>query len=65
MGLFCTVEYATMLVAPWLGGKLALWTGSAGAALGLGAAALLACPVLLWEFERRLLLQAQTAPQVG
>ncbi|TIR22962.1 MAG: MFS transporter [Mesorhizobium sp.] len=65
MGLFYTVYYATMLVAPWLGGKLALWTGSAGAALGLGSAALLTCPILLWGFERRLLVQARTAPQAG
>ena len=65
MGLFYTVYYATMLIAPWLGGKLALWAGSAGAALGLGSAALLACPILLWGFERRLLVQARTAPQAG
>lgn len=65
MGLFYTVYYATMLVAPWLGGKFALWAGSAGAALGLGSAALLACPILLWEFERRLLLPERTAPQVN
>ncbi|WP_320218178.1 CynX/NimT family MFS transporter [Mesorhizobium captivum] len=65
MGLFYTVYYATMLVAPWLGGKFALWAGSAGAALGLGSAALLACPILLWEFERRLLLPERTVPQVN
>ncbi|CDX16310.1 Arabinose efflux permease family protein [Mesorhizobium sp. ORS 3324] len=65
MGLFYTLYYATMLVAPWLGGKLALWAGSAGAALGLGSAALLACPILLWEFERRLLPPERTVPQVS
>ncbi|TGP24327.1 MULTISPECIES: MFS transporter [unclassified Mesorhizobium] len=65
MGLFYTVYYATMLVAPWLGGKFALWAGSAGAALGLGSAALLACPILLWEFERRLLLPARAATQAN
>jgi MFS family permease len=65
MGLFYTVYYATMLIGPWLGGRLALWTGGAGAALGLGSAALLACPVLLWGFERRLLVQARTAPQAS
>ncbi|MEW6633023.1 MAG: MFS transporter [Pseudomonadota bacterium] len=63
MGLFYTVYYATMLIAPWLGGKLALWAGSAGAALGLGFGALLACPLLLWEFERRLRAQAPAATQ--
>jgi len=63
MGLFYTVYYATMLVAPWLGGKLALWAGTAGAALGLGFGALLACPLLLWEFERRLRAQAPAATQ--
>ncbi|RRH97195.1 MFS transporter [Mesorhizobium tamadayense] len=65
MGLFYTVYYAMMLVAPWLGGKFALWAGSAGAALGLGSAALLACPILLWEFERRLVAQARMEPQVN
>lgn len=65
MGLFYTVYYATMLIAPWLGGRLALWTGGAGAALGLGSAALLACPILLWGFERRLPVQALTAPQAS
>ncbi|TIN96398.1 MAG: MFS transporter [Mesorhizobium sp.] len=65
MGLFYTVYYATMLAAPWFGGKLALWAGSAGAALGLGAAALLACPALLWGFERRLLARPSTEPQTN
>jgi MFS family permease len=65
MGLFYTVYYATMLVAPWLGGKLALWAGGAGAALGLGLAALLACPVLLWRFERGLSARTGTATQAG
>ena len=65
MGLFYTVYYATMLVAPWLGGQLALWAGSAGAALGLGIAALVACPILLWRFEHRVLVQARTAPQAS
>jgi MFS family permease len=65
MGLFYTVYYATMLIAPWLGGRLALWTGGAGAALGLGSAALAACPILLWGFERWLLVQARTAPQAS
>lgn len=65
MGLFYTVYYATMLIAPWLGGRLALWTGHAGAALGLGSAALMACPTLLWGFERWLLVQARTAPRAS
>ena len=65
MGLFYTVYYATMLVAPWFGGKLAFWAGSAGAALGLGFVALLACPVLLWAFERRLPAQAHAATRAG
>ncbi|PBB18872.1 MFS transporter [Mesorhizobium sp. WSM4313] len=52
MGVFYTVYYAGMLAAPAIGGKLAVWTGTATAALDLGAAALLLCPLLLWSFHR-------------
>ena len=52
MGLFFTVFYAAMMLGPVIGGAIAKWTGSAAAAFDFGAAALLACPVLLWGFNR-------------
>ncbi|WFU22974.1 MFS transporter [Bradyrhizobium sp. CB1717] len=52
MGLFYTVFYAGMLAGPAIGGKLSTSFGSASAALDFGAAALLACPVVLWLFRR-------------
>jgi MFS family permease len=52
MGLFLTVFYAAMMLGPVIAGRLAGWTGSAAAALDLGALAVLACPPLLWLFER-------------
>jgi hypothetical protein len=35
-----------------VGGAFAKWSGSAAAAFDFGAAVLLACPVLLWGFNR-------------
>nr|WP_281396856.1 MFS transporter [Mesorhizobium silamurunense] len=52
MGVFYTVYYAGMLAAPAIGGMLAVWAGTATAALEFGAAALLLCPLLLWSFHR-------------
>jgi predicted MFS family arabinose efflux permease len=52
MGLFFTVFYACMMLGPVVGGACAKWTGSAAAAFDFGAAVLLACPVLLWGFNR-------------
>ncbi|GLR91956.1 MFS transporter [Bradyrhizobium iriomotense] len=52
MGIFLTVFYAAMMLGPAVAGRLAGWTGSAAAALDLGALAVLVCPVLLWLFER-------------
>jgi len=52
MGLFFTIFYAGMLAGPAIGGKLSTSVGSASAALDFGAAALLACPVVLWLFRR-------------
>ncbi|MBR0826943.1 MFS transporter [Bradyrhizobium manausense] len=52
MGIFLTVFYAAMMLGPVVAGRLASWTGSASAALDLGAAVVLACPLLLWLFER-------------
>ncbi|MER9689681.1 MFS transporter [Mesorhizobium sp. M0139] len=52
MGVFYTIYYVGMLAAPAIGGKLAVWAGTATAALNFGAAALLICPLLLWSFHR-------------
>jgi MFS family permease len=52
MGLFFTVYYAGLMLGPMLGGACAKWAGSAGAALDFGAAMILACPVILWGFNR-------------
>jgi MFS family permease len=52
IGLFFTVYYAGMMLGPALGGACAKWAGSAGAALDFGAAVIIACPVILWWFDR-------------
>ncbi len=52
MGIFYTLYYGTMMLGPVIAGALAKWTGSAAIALDFGAALLLACPVLLWGFNR-------------
>jgi predicted MFS family arabinose efflux permease len=52
MGVFYTVFYATMMLGPAVAGRLAKTTGSAAVAFDLGALAVLACPLLLWLFER-------------
>jgi MFS family permease len=52
MGLFFTMFYASMMLGPIVAGACAKWAGSAAAAFDFGAAAILACPVLLWGFNR-------------
>jgi MFS family permease len=52
MGLFFTVYYACMMLGPVIGGACAKWAGSAAAAFDFGAAVILACPLLLWAFNR-------------
>ena len=52
MGLFFTVFYAAMMLGPVIGGACAKWAGSAAAAFDFGAAMVLACPVILWGFNR-------------
>jgi hypothetical protein len=52
MGLFFSVYYAAMMLGPAIAGACAKWAGSAGAALDFGAATILACPVILWGFNR-------------
>jgi MFS family permease len=52
MGVFYTVYYVDMMLGAALGGWCARWAGSAGAAFDFGAVLLLACPLLLWVFNR-------------
>jgi predicted MFS family arabinose efflux permease len=52
MGIFYTVYYAAMMLGPVIGGACAKWAGSAAAALDFGAAVVLACPLILWGFNR-------------
>ncbi|MGH6642703.1 MAG: CynX/NimT family MFS transporter [Bradyrhizobium sp.] len=52
MGLFYTVYYAAMMLGPVIGGSLAKWSGTSATAFDFGAAIVLACPLLLWVFNR-------------
>lgn len=52
MGVFYTFYYAGMMLGPVIAGDAAKWTGSAASAIDVGAAAIVACPVLLWAFNR-------------
>jgi MFS family permease len=61
MGVFYTVYYAAMMLGPVVGGACAKWTGSAAAAFDFGAVAILACPLLLWGFDRIPAITPRTA----
>ena len=52
MGIFYTVYYAAMMLGPIVGGACAKSTGSAASAFDFGAATVLACPLILWVFNR-------------
>jgi predicted MFS family arabinose efflux permease len=52
MGVFYTVYYAAMMLGPVIGGAYAKWSGSAAAAFDFGAVMVLACPLMLWGFNR-------------
>jgi predicted MFS family arabinose efflux permease len=52
MGVFFTIYYIAMMLGPVIGGACAKWTGSTAAAFDFGVVALLACPLLLWTFNR-------------
>ncbi|WP_441236955.1 MFS transporter [Bradyrhizobium sp. 930_D9_N1_4] len=52
MGLFYTLFYAAMMLGPAVAGRLAKSAGTAAVALDLGALTVLACPPLMWLFER-------------
>ena len=52
MGVFYSLFYAAMMLGPAVAGRLAKSAGTAAVALDLGALAVLACPPLMWLFER-------------
>jgi MFS family permease len=52
MGVFYTTYYATMMLGPVVAGACAKWADSATAAFYFGAAVILACPLILWGFNR-------------
>jgi MFS family permease len=52
MGIFYTLYYGTMMLGPAVAGALAKSTGQAASAIDFGAVVLLACPLLLWAFNR-------------
>jgi hypothetical protein len=51
MGIFFTLFYVFVVVAPWVGGWLAGRTGSARATFDLGAAMLVTACAALWLFQ--------------
>jgi MFS family permease len=53
MGIFYTLYYGTMMLGPAVAGALAQSTGHAASAVDFGAVVILACPLLLWAFNRR------------
>jgi len=61
MGLFFTMFYACMMLGPVVGGACAKWADSAAAAFDFGAALILACPLVLWGFNRI----PQTVPKLA
>ena len=52
MGVFYTLFYAAMMLGPVVAGRLAKSADTAAVALDLGALTVLACPPLMWLFER-------------
>lgn len=52
MGVFYTLFYTAMMLGPAVAGRLAKSDGTAAVALDLGALTVLACPPLMWLFER-------------
>jgi hypothetical protein len=57
MGIFYTLYYGTMMLGPAVAGAWAKSTGHTASAIDFGTVVILACPLLLWAFNR--LPQAQ------
>ena len=62
MGVFYTLFYAAMMLGPAIAGRLAKSAGTAAVALDLGALTVLACPPLMWLFERIVSVRKSTRP---
>lgn len=62
MGVFYTLFYAAMMLGPAVAGRLAKSSGTAGVALDLGALTVLACPPLMWLFERIVSVRLSSRP---
>ncbi len=52
MGVFYTLFYLVVVLAPWIGGCAASITGSSRVTFDVGAAMLLLCCAALWLFQR-------------
>jgi MFS family permease len=52
MGLYFAMFYVMIVVGPIVAGYLAAFAGTSRAAFDFGVAMLLACPILLWFYER-------------
>jgi MFS family permease len=52
MGIFYMLYYGTMMLGPAVAGALAQSSGHAASAVDFGAVVILACPLLLWAFNR-------------
>ena len=61
MGVFYTLFYAAMMLGPAVAGRLAKSAGTAAVALDLGALTVLACPPLMWLFERIVTVRSRRA----
>jgi predicted MFS family arabinose efflux permease len=51
MGIFYTLFYLAVVVAPWIGGYVVNITGNSRITFDLGAAMLLACCTAFWRFQ--------------
>jgi MFS family permease len=56
-GLFFTIFYIGNGLGPMIGGAVAAWAGTARAALDLGVACFVLCPLLLWLFRAQVAAQ--------
>lgn len=61
MGIFYGVYYVAMVLGPVVAGALAKSAGQTALIFDFGAAVLLACPLLLWGFNRLAVAQQMTA----
>ena len=61
MGIFYTLYYGTMMLGPAVAGALSKSSGQAASAIDFGAITFLACPLLLWAFNRLPVAQPKMA----